>query len=405
MKISARILIVILVLFILSCKENVTEIEPPSLSDVKILSPSGGEKLIGFEQDTIRWSNPETIESMGIYYTLDDGKKWITILYGEQIKSGYYVWSIPDVETNEAKIKLLIVAGTESYEVTSDSCFLIEKRGVKIIQPLGLEIYNVPGILNIKWKSNIEVEKYELYYSKFGKDIIDESWILIDKNIDPNASEYVWTLPSMYSNQVFLKIVGIYPDSGKIVAVSETNFAVYDKNVLEEEREYQEKFGLGNKWVYSFSADNVYYDDEEYYSKKEVVETKIDNGIKYYNVKVTSIKNDSIKSSSSYWVADRENYSPSFVMQDGDSYVLDPQVYTYGGAYSLKEYEENIFTIQQKIKSYNFADAYTRRTIKRAKDIGMYYYYDMDEGNLTTSNLRGAYIDGVVYGDTTVVGL
>ncbi len=92
-------------------------------------------------------------------------------------------------------------------------------------------------------------------------------------------------------------------------------------------------------------------------------------------------------------------------MQDGDSYVLDPQVYTYGGAYSLKEYEENIFTIQQKIKSYNFADAYTRRTIKRAKDIGMYYYYDMDEGNLTTSNLRGAYIDGVVYGDTTVVGL
>lgn len=395
------IILIISSLFVITCKENVTENEPlPTLRNVKILHPSGGEKLLGLEQDTIRWSHPETIESMGIYYTLDDGKKWITILHDEQIKSGYYLWSIPNVETTEAKIKLLIAAGTESYEVTSDSCFSIEKRDVKIIDPTGFEVYNVPGKINIKWESNFEVENFELYYSKFGKDIIDESWILIDKNIDLNASEYVWTLPSMYSNQVFLKIVGIYPDSAKIVAISDTNFAVYDDNVLEEEREYREKYELGNKWVYHVTEDRVWDNDLEYYLVKKVVDTKVENGINYYEVQEKIIK-DSINTNYS-WVAGRENYSPAFVMQN-ESYTEQNWRYYYASCYY---YNEIVFSNQQKVKEYycEVSESGTANSrTRRIKDIGMIYYRYYSEGHLLQKDLVGAFIDDVVYGDTTIV--
>ena len=68
------IILVFSFLFAINCKENITENEPSSLSDVKILYPSGGEKFFGSELVTIRWSNPETIESLGLYYTIDNEK-------------------------------------------------------------------------------------------------------------------------------------------------------------------------------------------------------------------------------------------------------------------------------------------------------------------------------------------
>jgi len=270
---------------------------------------------------------------------------------------------------------------------------------------LGLEIYNVPGIVNIKWKSNAEVEKYELYYSKFGADAsVIDSWILVNDNIDPNTNEYIWTLPSMYSNQVSLKVVGIYSDSYKVERISDTVFAIHDDNVLAEEREYQEKLGLGNKWVYQVTRRVWLTSEKEYYNiTKEVIDSKVENGIKFYEVLEKTIK-DSISFSSS-WVIDRENYSPSYVMQDGDSYTERSWRYYYA---SCKEYYDVILSNQQKIKEYFWEvseSGMANSTHKRAKDIGIFYYYYYSEGYLLQKDLVGVYIDGVLMGDTTTVGL
>ncbi len=398
MKIYLKMLFVILFIILISCKENVTETTPPTLSDVKILHPNGGEKFIGMEQDTITWSNPETIESMGLYYTIDNGKKWTALANNVNIPSGEFVWTIPDQSSNEVKIKLLAFSENLSKEITSDSYFLIEKRVVKIFQPIDFKIYSLPGIVNIKWSSNVLVNKFELYYSKFGDG--KEPWILISDNISPNTNEYLWTLPSIYSNRVNLKVIGVYSENIKIEGTSDTVFAIHDASVLEEEREYQAKFGIGNKWVYLETKGHQWDDDEGYYIIQEVIGDKLENGIKYYNILKQVIK-DSITSTNN-WVADRENYSPAFVMQN-ESYTERSWRYYYSSCY---DYNEIVFSNQQKVKEYYWEVAESgnaKSKYKRGKDLGIFYYYYMSEGYMVQKDLVGAYIDGVLYGDTTTV--
>jgi hypothetical protein len=267
---------------------------------------------------------------------------------------------------------------------------------IKIIQPSESKVFNIPGTLNIEWEVNGKAEKYELYYSKFnlGK---ESNWHLISDNINGNKTEYAWSLPSIYTNEVKLKIIGICSDSCEVVSISDVVFAIYDKNILLEEQQYQPKFGIGNKWVYHIIKDYVSGNDEDYLITKEVVNTKIDDGIKYYNVVQRVIKDSTTISNS--WVTDRGNYSPASIMQNNDCFSTDD--YNYWKCYS--EPREEVFTVEQKIKKYRWGDAYSNGFSKTAKDIGVYDYYNMSEGFLTKKELKGAYIDGNLYGDTTIV--
>lgn len=502
---SLSILVISFLFAIFSCKENIVENEQPSISDVKILHPNGGEILFAGETDTIRWSYPETIESLGLYYTLDNGTNWKTLTYNEKIPSGRFIWTIPEQSSNDAKIKLLAISGNK-YIIESDSVFQISRRidiitpntltgldidtlqfiphyrynslefyyairaiddnstnyelwnrvrwikiesnltfpdsmliwrvpnksgpykikaisvfdekemtfysdefqidGVNgtILFPNNNEVFSYPQNITIKWDFLQRIpDEIEIYYSKFGTDAsVIDSWILVNDNIDPNTNEYIWTLPSMYSNQVSLKVVGTYSDSSKIVGISNTNFAIHNDNVLEEEREYQEKFAIGNKWVYQVTKRAWLLSAEEYYNiTKEVIDSKVENGIKYYEVLEKTIK-DSISFSSS-WVIDRENYSPSYVMQDGDSYTERSWRYYYA---SCKEYYDVILSNQQKIKEYFWEvseSGTANSTHKRVKDIGIFYYYYYSEGSLLQKDLVGVYVDGVLMGDTTTV--
>ncbi len=89
-------------------------------------------------------------------------------------------------------------------------------------------------------------------------------------------------------------------------------------------------------------------------------------------------------------------------MQNGDYYISDPRT-TWSHTMSLAEFKKEIFKIQQKIKEQKYLDVYTRKEIKTAKDIGTYHYYEVVEGDVEERTLLGAYIDGVLYGDTTIV--
>ena len=490
----------ILVIVIFSCKENVVENivdeETPIQSGVKLLHPNGGEKLISGETDTIRWSNPESIERIDLYYTLDSGNNWISLTYKKEIISGEFIWTIPDAFTNEAKIRARTYLNGNSIDVESDTVFQISRRldvltpttlygleldtlkfipnykynslefyyatsegysswndvewvkiesnctfpdstlvwnvpnqggqykikvnasfadklttyytsefqvnqkNITISSPKKNDIFNYPQNTLVEWESLSKVpEKIELYYSKFnlGK---TSSWILIDDKISPTSNSFNWEIPSIYTNEVKLKVAFIYPDSNIAYGFSDEVFTIYDDNILIEEKQYQEKYGVGNKWVYLETEDFVWSDEEQYYSVSEVIGDKIENGIKYYEVEKKIIK-DSITTNYS-WVTDREYFSPTFILQN-ESYTENGWRYYFTSCYDK---DETVFSIQQKIKEYYWEVAESgnaKSKYKRGKDIGVFYYYYMSEGNMSQKDLVGAYIDGVLYGDTTVV--
>jgi hypothetical protein len=65
-----------------------------------------------------------------------------------------------------------------------------------------------------------------------------------------------------------------------------------------------------------------------------------------------------------------------------------------------------VFSNQQIVKQYYWKIAESGNSegkYKRGKDIGIFYYYSLSEGNILQKDLVGAYIDGVLYGDTTIV--
>jgi len=369
-----------------------------SLFLIEILKPANGEIYYSISVDTIKWSDPEIIEKVNLYYTTDNGVSWVNIIENVNIQSGEYIWEVPNVSSNNAKIKLTAVSKNNRQNIFQS--FVIQ-NGLILTEPKSLDVYYNPENITIRWQSHSNFTTYELFYSKFNVNR-SSNWNLIADNIDGTRNEYNWSDPNIYSNEVKLKLVAVN-SIGLIEEYSDTVFTIDCDSVLFKERQYHWKLGISNKWIYYITKDNVWTNsEEEYYFVQEVIDSKIEDGIKYYNLLQKTLDN-SIKITNS-WVADRVYYSPTVVMQNGDSYNLGT-VGDYNFWKSCKEYVETVFNTQQKIKEYKTGDAYSNSSKKYAKDLGRYYYNKMVEGNMTKSILKGAYIDGVVYGDTSVIGL
>lgn len=85
-----------------------TEPEPA----VHIIWPDGGELLVSGTTQTIEWvatdTNNAPIPLIELYYTTDDGENytWITTT----TDTGFYDWIVPDVETTQARIKVVAIS-------------------------------------------------------------------------------------------------------------------------------------------------------------------------------------------------------------------------------------------------------------------------------------------------------
>jgi len=412
----------IFILFvIISCEDNVTENitkdEPPTLSDVKILYPNGGEILIGGTLDTIRWSNSEVIESMGLYYTLDNGSTWQSIKHNMKSPTGTYLWKSPSVISESCKIKIMAYANDDEYIIESDSVFSI-LESIQIIEPASNSVFINPQSIKITWKCLVPFDRFEVYYSKYNQTVIyygypdnkieySSKWILLNENVDGTLREYIWDNPYLYSNKVQIKVIGFSGDDACEVVSSNGVFTVYTEDILFEEREYQKKFSVGNKWVYKVTVG-----DHFYYIINETVSQFVQDSMTFYEVGKKIITPDTVYYSHTV-VQDRKHYSSEYILQDDDKFIKECYVWASGHwrmdiyfSNSCKIYEEEVFSNQALVKEYNFYNSgsgiYSEK-IKRAKDLGSCYYVTNSEGYITKSILIGAYIDGVLYGDTTTV--
>jgi hypothetical protein len=380
-----------------------TKIKDWPLGQVKLLKPNGGETFYANTSDTIKWSHPEAASNVDISYSTNYGSNWASIISNVNILTGNYLWNVPNIISENVKVKIVVEADGYKRELISEKYFSIKlKSAINIINPKGNQIYNNPSQIEIEWEGGSEVDKYKIYYSKYyedlGTSLISSKWFLIDDNISGDKKSYNWNVPKLYNNKVAIKIIS--ETEGRELEVISKPFSVYHDEVLDNEKQYQEKYSVGNKWVY-FEKKNYSWEDDEYYIVNEVIGDKVENGIKYYNVLHKVFKDSVIISNS--WVADRENYSPIFVMQN-ESYTNN-SVWGYYFA-SVYDINEMVFSNQQIVKQYYWKIAESGNSegkYKRGKDIGIFYYYSLSEGNILQKDLVGAYIDGVLYGDTTIV--
>jgi agmatine deiminase len=80
---------------------------------VHVIWPQGGELLVGGTTQTILWAATDThnaaIPQVDLYYSTDDGDTYDRI--DRTTDTGSYEWTVPEVSTTQARIKIVVTAG------------------------------------------------------------------------------------------------------------------------------------------------------------------------------------------------------------------------------------------------------------------------------------------------------
>jgi hypothetical protein len=119
-----RAILGLIFLFFLNCDKitNPKEDQP----SITVISPNGCEKWEIGSQHHIIWRS-KNVSAVQIEFSTDNGSNWsyITEVVLSPQSEESYLWDVPIIETNEAKIKIYEI--TDNYETVdeSDSCFSI----------------------------------------------------------------------------------------------------------------------------------------------------------------------------------------------------------------------------------------------------------------------------------------
>lgn len=104
----------------------------PTISSTTLLTPNGGQNLMGGSSYEITWDNTDITDTnlgsnpISLYYSLNNGASWSLIASGET-NDGSYTWTVPSVDTTTA---LVLIEATDlaghSVSDQSDSVFTID---------------------------------------------------------------------------------------------------------------------------------------------------------------------------------------------------------------------------------------------------------------------------------------
>ena len=129
---------------------------------VQLLSPNGGESLVGGTTHTISW-NFSNINNLLIEFSNDGGLTWSTIESSYSAFNYSYDWLVPSVGTNQGMIRL---TSTLFYvQDESDNYFTIPTPTIDLLYPNGGESFG----LNTMLLSNMNLASsyfFSLYSSK-----------------------------------------------------------------------------------------------------------------------------------------------------------------------------------------------------------------------------------------------
>ena len=88
----------------------------PEAPEVTVTSPNGGEVLTFGDQYDIRWAAADNarVTSMAILLSTDGGTTWPDTIAAGEANDSSYVWEVPDISSNMARVKVVAVDGAEN---------------------------------------------------------------------------------------------------------------------------------------------------------------------------------------------------------------------------------------------------------------------------------------------------
>lgn len=269
--------------------------------------------------------------------------------------------------------------------------------------------------VTIEWSSN-NVQKVNLFYSTF----IDTSWILIADSINSEQGSYNWDLPYIISDNYNLKITDC--DNDNVFDITDNPFSIIvEQNIIEVIKYYP--LNIGNKWVYKVRFRQTVFPpliDTTYFFKREVIaDTTTGDGKVYYIIEEIVYYNNNIKTYYENIDLKTGNIYRRYINNEFEEVLIDSLLAKVGDQFISHRFtnQNSNYYMYTEFLSTEFVEYFgTVRITKKFRELDTFAFYDyflvenIGLGNFyhmldvasQEGNLVGCFIEGIVYGDTTI---
>lgn len=173
---------------------------------IEVVSPNGGETLIGCNSQTITWTKPGScIAQFRVQYSIDNGDTWSNISTPTNVGSGNTQtvnWNVPnEINTSGALIRVSNFSDATVFDLSDANFSLIPSNDITVTSPNGGETLTALTTHTITWTNLPTVSGlYTLTYSTNG----GSSWSTIASGISGNA--FIWDVPNIPSSNCLVRV-------------------------------------------------------------------------------------------------------------------------------------------------------------------------------------------------------
>lgn len=196
-----------------------------SLYGITLSKPTGGESLIGGSAYNIQWNgnggnDPVSVE---IFFSDNGGTTYNSTATG-QPQSGTFAWSVPMINTNKARIRV-VSTDAESRQASAESADFTIKvpHTVQLTSPNGGELLTGGSTFSIKWTTSGGTGlTISLFLSTDG----GASYPTTIASGIADSGSYTWTVPSIDASNARLKASATNSLSETVEDASDADFSI-----------------------------------------------------------------------------------------------------------------------------------------------------------------------------------
>ncbi len=121
------------------CKIKISELAFPEVFDVSfyrffviqldLTAPAGGENIVGNSEFNITWER-EIVNSVKIEFSSDNGENWSTVVGSMSAGDLEYMWTVPNIYSNECFIKLSVAGSSELFSINQTPFTIYDPLGI-----------------------------------------------------------------------------------------------------------------------------------------------------------------------------------------------------------------------------------------------------------------------------------
>lgn len=191
----------------------------PSLT---VTSPNGGESWVAGTSQNITWSS-SNLSNVKVEYSTDNGSNYTTISASTAASAGSLAWSVPVLSSSQALVRISDVDNA-SFNDVSNAVFSIVTPTITLTSRNGGDTVYAGNSTAITWtSSNMTTVKIE-YSSDNGS-----NYSLVTAGTPASGGTYSWTVPSITSTQVLVRVSD--SSNASFSDVSDAVFAILNPSV------------------------------------------------------------------------------------------------------------------------------------------------------------------------------